>query len=96
MSAQMLLWINLIMDAIAAIALGTEPPIPNIVKGNPKEQTGLLTQKQVLRQIIGISIWNVLVMVLVFIFGGAITGLEYSYLANTRAENPDAHKCAVP
>lgn len=45
MTPQMLLWINLIMDAFAAIALGTEPPIAAIVKGNPKEQTGLLKQK---------------------------------------------------
>jgi magnesium-transporting ATPase (P-type) len=97
MSAQMLLWINLIMDALAAIALGTEPPIANIVKGKPNEQTGLLKQKQVLRQIIGISIWNVLVMVLVFVFGGAAAGLEYDYFSKIDLTNPeDSTRCPEP
>jgi Ca2+-transporting ATPase len=81
MSAQMLLWINLIMDAFAAIALGTEPPIPAIVRGKPKEQTGLLGQKQVLRQIIGISLWNVIIIVMVFAVGGPAAGLEYDYFS---------------
>lgn len=36
MSSAQLLWINLIMDVIAAIALGTEPPMPTLVKGKPR------------------------------------------------------------
>lgn len=80
MTAQMLLWINLIMDAFAAIALGTEPPIPNIVKGDPRMQTGLLKQKQVLRQIIGVSVWNILVIVMTFLFAASASGLpDFSY-----------------
>jgi len=36
MSSAQLLWINLIMDVIGAIALGTEPPMPSLVKGDPR------------------------------------------------------------
>lgn len=68
------------MDAFAAIALGTEPPIPNIVKGDPRMQTGLLKQKQVLRQIIGVSVWNILVIVMTFLFAASASGLpDFSY-----------------
>jgi hypothetical protein len=68
------------MDAFAAIALGTEPPIPNIVKGDPRMQTGLLKQKQVLRQIIGVSIWNVFVILMTFLFAANASGLpEFGY-----------------
>ena len=33
LSAVQLLWINLIMDTFAAIALATEPPLDSSVKG---------------------------------------------------------------
>lgn len=32
-----LLWINLIMDTFAALALATEPPLKSVIKGNPNE-----------------------------------------------------------
>jgi magnesium-transporting ATPase (P-type) len=76
MSSAQLLWINLIMDVIAAIALGTEPPMPTLVKGNPRHQTSLLKQKQVWRQIIGISIYNTLVILLLFIFGPNMVAID--------------------
>jgi len=34
-SAVQLLWLNLVMDTLAAFALGTEPPLPNIAEGKP-------------------------------------------------------------
>lgn len=42
LSAAQLLWINLIMDSLAALSLATEPPMATIVKGDPKNQTSLL------------------------------------------------------
>lgn len=75
-SAAQLLWINLIMDVIGAIALGTEPPMPSLVKGNPRDQTSILKQKQVWRQIVGVSIYNTLVILLLFIFGPNIVMID--------------------
>lgn len=44
-SAVQLLWINLIMDTFAAIALSTEPPISNVTKGPPlKAEAQLMTK----------------------------------------------------
>ena len=76
MSSAQLLWINLIMDILAAIALGTEPPMPSLVKGSPRSQTALLKQKQVWRQIIGVSAYNVLVCLLLFIFGPNMVAID--------------------
>jgi Ca2+ transporting ATPase len=44
-----LLWINMIMDVLAALALATEPPMVTQTKGNPKNQTSLLKQPHVWR-----------------------------------------------
>lgn len=76
MSSAQLLWINLIMDVIGAIALGTEPPMPSLVKGDPRHQTALLKQKQVWRQIIGVSIYNTLIILLLYIFGPNVVAID--------------------
>jgi len=67
-SAVQLLWINLIMDTFAAIALSTEPPISTVTVGEPfKPETKLMTPA-VWRQIIGVSAWNVIVMISMFVY----------------------------
>merc|ERR1711935_226394 len=64
--ATQLLWINLIMDTFAAIALSTEPPI--------KCDQQLMT-KAVWRQVIGMSIWTTIVMAI--LFASMVMGAEY-------------------
>jgi Ca2+ transporting ATPase len=37
LAAVQLLWVNLIMDTFAALALATEPPLPSVIKGSFKD-----------------------------------------------------------
>jgi len=99
LSAVQLLWINLIMDTFAALALATEPPLPSVINGakdgggpvragrkvRNEEGEEVIEQGQsvlapaVWRQVLGISAWNFLVMVVLMLFGRMIAGLhEYS------------------
>lgn len=73
-SASQLLWINMIMDSLSAIALATEPPMASSVKGNPQNQTSLLKQPHIWRQIIGTAVYMAGIMVLLFVFGGLACG----------------------
>lgn len=77
LSAVQLLWINLIMDTFAAFALSTEPPLPSIIVGPPCNADAQLLTPVIWRQIIGMSIWNTIVMTLMVFFGPLISGLEY-------------------
>jgi P-type E1-E2 ATPase len=43
LSAVQLLWINLIMDTFAAIALSTEPPMEKILRSPPTSRSSILT-----------------------------------------------------
>lgn len=43
LNAVQLLWINLIMDTFAAIALSTEPPMEKILRAPPTSNTSILT-----------------------------------------------------
>lgn len=55
------------MDTLAAFALGTEPPLPSVVAGQPYENMRVM-QPQIWRQIYGMSIWNALVLMCVVVF----------------------------
>lgn len=55
------------MDTLAAIALGTEPPLPSIVAGEPYKDHQVL-QPQIWRQILGVSLWNCIVILCVVFF----------------------------
>lgn len=89
LSAVQLLWINMIMDTLAAFALATEPPLDSVLAGEPfKEQTPVLTPV-IWRQVLGISIWNVLVMVLVIILVPPLMGLEYEFTSSPKDGTED-------
>lgn len=62
-----LLWINLIMDTFAAIALSTEPPVDSVTSGQPFKGNAAILSASVWRQILGISFWNMIVMIYLFI-----------------------------
>lgn len=65
------------MDTLAAFSLGTEPPLPNIVSGEPYKEQKVL-QPQIWRQIIGMSVWNFLVLMCIILFL-PITSAGYAY-----------------
>jgi Ca2+ transporting ATPase len=96
-SASQLLWINMIMDILSALALATEPPMASGVKGDPHNQTSLLKQPHIWRQIIGTALYMTIIMVLLFIFGGLATGspkyYPYTNTANARIKPDDGTLC---
>mgnify|MGYP002630932724 CR=1 FL=1 len=76
-SAVGLLWINLIMDTFAALALSTEPPLRSIIQSRPNEGGAKILAPHVWRQILGISILNMVVMTILIFFGGLIADLKF-------------------
>ena len=78
-----LLWINLLMDTFAAIALSTEPPVDSVTEGQPFKGNAAVLSASVWRQILGISFWNVVIMVGKFVAMVAdekyIAGVDTAY-----------------
>eukprot|EP00730_Choanoeca_flexa_P001794 TRINITY_DN10785_c0_g1_i2.p1 TRINITY_DN10785_c0_g1~~TRINITY_DN10785_c0_g1_i2.p1 ORF type:complete len:1367 (+),score=394.58 TRINITY_DN10785_c0_g1_i2:109-4209(+) len=65
--AVQLLWVNLIMDTFAALALATEPPTPELLDRPPYGRNKPLLSRIMIRQILGHSIYQLIVLfVLVF------------------------------
>ena len=68
-----LLWVNLIMDTFAAIALSTEPPMEKILRTPPTSNASILTAP-IWRQVLGVSIWQFLIILTLYIMGDYIGG----------------------
>ncbi|CAG8446397.1 7259_t:CDS:2 [Acaulospora morrowiae] len=68
-TAVQLLWINLIMDTFAALALATDPPTPDLLDRLPEPRNSPLISLDMWKMIIGQSIFQ-LTIVLVFLYGG--------------------------
>lgn len=76
MNSVQLLWINLVMDTFAALALASEPPLPSVIEGPPFGEKVSILSPTVWRQILGVSAWNTALMVFLMVFGRMIGGLD--------------------
>jgi len=94
LSAVQLLWINLIMDTFAAIALATEPPLPSVIEGGkegggPISEDAAILAPAVWRQILGVAAWNFVVMAVLILAGCWIADLP-AYQSDTPLLAPAA------
>lgn len=76
-NAIQLLWINLIMDTLAALALATTPPFTNIMKEGPCKSESSIITPSVWRQIYAMTLWNIIIMAIVIFAGKGMYGLQY-------------------
>ena len=83
-----LLWINLIMDMLAALALTTEPPSQSTMKGHPLKITDSMFSPVIWRGILGQSAYCSLVMLVLLFFGPLFFNLSYDFIGS---ENFDAN-----
>lgn len=68
LTAVQLLWVNLIMDTMAALALATDPPTPSILDRKPDPKSAPLISVTMWKMIIGQAIYQ-LVITLILYFG---------------------------
>lgn len=69
LTAVQLLWVNLIMDTFAALALATDPPTPSILNRKPVPKSAPLITLTMWKMIVGESIFQ-LVVTLILNFAG--------------------------
>ena len=69
-----MLWVNLIMDTLASLALATELPTDELLNRKPYGRTKPLISKHMLQNIIGHSLYQ-LTVILVLLFAGMYTAV---------------------
>ncbi|KAJ6241004.1 cation transporting atpase [Anaeramoeba flamelloides] len=78
LKAVQLLWINLIMDTLAALALGTEPPSKSLLNRNPYKRSSSLLSNKMKRNIACQSIFQLFVLLYIIVAGPKIFNLDVS------------------
>ena len=82
LTAVQLLWVNLIMDTMAALALATDPPTRTILNRKPDPKSAPLISVTMWKMIIGQAIYQLTVTLVLYFAGEGI--LNYDAPAGTR------------
>lgn len=78
LSAVQLLWVNLIMDTFAALALATDAPTEKILARNPSPKRAALITTNMWKMIIGQAIYQLIVTFVLYFAGSSILGYSTS------------------
>ncbi|KAG8372000.1 hypothetical protein BUALT_Bualt12G0021200 [Buddleja alternifolia] len=78
LTAVQLLWVNLIMDTLGALALATEPPHEGLMQRPPVGRTESFITRTMWRNIIGQSIYQLAILLVLNFVGKQILGVKGS------------------
>lgn len=71
-----LLWVNMIMDSMGALALATEAPRPELMKRKPFGRRAPLINRAMFRNIVGVSIYQLAVCLVLQFAGKGLFNIE--------------------
>ncbi|CAG8553520.1 4319_t:CDS:2 [Diversispora eburnea] len=74
LSAVQLLWVNLIMNTLAALALASDPPTPDLLKRKPDPRTASLISLEMWKMILGQSAVQLIITLVLLYSGNDILG----------------------
>ena len=84
LSAVQLLWVNLIMDTLAALALASDEPSPTLLKRKPSKKSDPIVNRYMSFQIIAQAIYQIAVCLLLYFlplsFANDVGGDSYPYV----------------
>ena len=70
LNAVMMLWVNMIMDTMGALALGTEPPSPDLLNRRPYKRDASLISNKMIRNITIQFLFQMAVLAYLLLFDG--------------------------
>jgi len=77
LNSVMMLWINLIMDTMGALALGTEGPTEVLLERRPFKKTARLLGNCMIKNIIVQSVFQLMLVFLLLAYGDAMFGFHH-------------------
>ena len=64
-----MLWINLIMDTLASLALATEPPTEELLNRHPHSRKEYIISRTMFKHILGQSVFQIIIMMILVFMG---------------------------
>lgn len=91
LTAVQMLWVNLIMDTFAALALATEPPSVEILKRKPYGKTKGLVTTAMMRNIMGQSLYQIAWLCVILFYGDILFSVESGWGNSIWTEENGVH-----
>lgn len=85
-----MLWVNLVMDTLASLALATEPPTEELLNRKPYGRTKSIISPTMMRNILGQSLYQLVVMFIILYAGQHF--LDFESTVNKIQSDPHAGK----
>ena len=76
LAAVPLLWVNMIMDSMGALALATEPPSPHLMERKPFGRSTPLVNREMWRNIVVMSVYQLIVCLVLLFAGQDLLGID--------------------
>jgi Ca2+ transporting ATPase len=88
LAAIQLLWVNLIMDALASLALASEPPTEELLKRNPVNRSKSIITERMWGNLLGQASYQLTVIMFLLFKGPYVFGFEFGdYVEKVYDEN---------
>jgi Ca2+ transporting ATPase len=87
LAAIQLLWVNLLMDSLASLALASEPPVDDLLEKPPVNRTEHMITKRMWTNMMGHASYQIIVVMVLLFAGPELLGLEAGHLVEARDEN---------
>lgn len=78
LNAVQLLWVNLVMDTLGALALATEPPSKSILERQPYKKDNPIVTEVMWRNVFGHAIWQIILLSFILLGGQGIFCQNYN------------------
>jgi P-type Ca2+ transporter type 2B len=86
LAAIQLLWVNLLMDSLASLALASEPPIDELLERPPVNRTDSMITKRMLVNMVGQAMYQITVIMTLLFKGPDFFGFEHGHEVRKNAE----------
>ncbi|XP_071518787.1 plasma membrane calcium-transporting ATPase 2 isoform X6 [Panulirus ornatus] len=90
LKAVQMLWVNLIMDTLASLALATEAPTPDLLLRKPYGRTKPLISRTMMKNILGQAVYMILVIFVLLFYGDKLLDIDSGRYADIR-DPPSQH-----
>ena len=77
LAAIQLLWVNLLMDSLASLALASEPPVDSLLDRPPVNRTDYIITKRMMVNMVGQAAYQVAVTMVLLFAGPEILGIPH-------------------
>jgi len=91
LAAIQLLWVNLLMDSLASLALASEPPIDSLLEKPPVNRSDSMITKRMWANMLGQATYQIIAVMVLLFEGPTILNIEHGHIVERETEQNSYH-----